>query len=282
MGSTAAPTALTSTTPNVVVTGLDTNTTYVFRVRANCGTDGYGSWDSTTFTTNSFGCLDEHNYISGTGTLQTSGVPVNSSWGNTMCQSIYLASELIAAGFSSSGGDITDLTFTWTNNSSYDKYFTIYLTNTTTSEFTSASSSDWVATGIAAKVYEGPHPLNTSGSVTYHLNVPFEWDGHSNLCITTTMNQPSGASHSSSSFYGLSTPTSPSVYRTMYKYQDSNPLDGSNPSSISPSSRSYNRPNVRGFPVIRRLRGMWNTVCRAPLAGQRPALFPPPAPLSPA
>ena len=244
VGSTAAPTALTSTTPNVVVTGLDTNTTYVFRVRANCGTDGYGSWDSTTFTTNSFGCLDEHNYISGTGTLQTSGVPVNSSWGNTMCQSIYLASELIAAGFSSSGGDITDLTFTWTNNSSYDKYFTIYLTNTTTSEFTSASSSDWVATGIAAKVYEGPHPLNTSGSVTYHLNVPFEWDGHSNLCITTTMNQPSGASHSSSSFYGLSTATSPSVYRTMYKYQDSNPLDGSNPSSISPSSRSYNRPNV--------------------------------------
>ena len=243
-GSTAAPTTLTSTTSNAMLTGLDSNTTYVVRVRANCDTDGYGLWDSTTFTTNSFGCLNEHNYISGTGTSQTSGVPVNSGWGNTLCQSIYLASELIAAGFSSTGGDITDLTFTWTNNSTYDKYFTIYLTNTTTSEFTSASSSYWVSTGTSAKVYEGAHPQNTSGSVTYHLTTPFHWDGHSNLCITTTMNQPSGASHTSSGFYGLSTATSPSAYRTMYKYQDSNPLDGSNPSSISPSSRSYNRPNV--------------------------------------
>lgn len=128
-GSTATPATLTSTTPNAILTGLDSNTTYVFRVRVNCGTDGYGAWDSTTFTTESFGCIYDpssmHSFTSGTGTTQTSGVPVNSSWGNTLCQGIYTAAELIAAGFPSTGADITDLTFTWTNNSSYAKYFTI-------------------------------------------------------------------------------------------------------------------------------------------------------------
>ena len=228
-----------------VITGLDPLTDYNVRVTTDC--DGFpGGVATANFTTKQFPCEVEDTTLSatgtiGTGTSETTGVPVNSSWGNTMCQSIYLASELTALGM---GNTITAITYTWTNNSSYAKEFSIYMTNTSASEFTGSSTSNWMPTGASALVYNGPHPTGTSGSVTYQLTTPFVWDGSSNICITTTMNQPAGASHTSSGFYGKSTETSPQAYRSMYKYQDSNPIDGSNPASVSPSSRSYYRPNI--------------------------------------
>ncbi len=228
-----------------VITGLNANTNYNLRVTTDC--EGFpGGVATANFVTRQFPCEVEDTALSttgtiGTGTSETSGVPVYSSWGNTMCQSIYLASELTDMGL---GNTITSITYTWTNNSSYAKEFSIYMTNTSATEFTSTSASNWQPTGAAALVYNGPHPTGTSGSVTYQLTTPFVWDGSSNICITTTMNQPAGASHSSSGFYGKSTQTSPQVYRTMYKYQDSSPLDGSNPAGVSPSSRSYYRPNI--------------------------------------
>ena len=228
-----------------VITGLDPLTDYNVRVTTDC--EGFpGGVATANFTTKQFPCEVEDTTLSatgtiGTGTSETTGVPVNSAWGNTMCQSIYLASELTALGM---GNTITAITYTWTNNSSYAKEFSIYMTNTSASEFTGASTSNWMPTGASALVYNGPHPTGTSGSVTYQLTTPFVWDGSSNICITTTMNQPAGASHSSSGFYGKSTETSPQAYRSMYKYQDSNPIDGSNPASVSPSSRSYYRPNI--------------------------------------
>jgi hypothetical protein len=201
---------------------------------------------TANFTTKQFSCeVEDTAQVAtgtiGTGTSETTGVPVTRNWGNTMCQSIYLASELTAMGM---GNTITSITYTWTNNSTYAKEFSIYMTNTSASEFSGTSTSNWQPTGAAALVYNGPHPTGTSGSVTYQLATPFVWDGSSNICITTTMNQPAGASHTSSGFYGKSTQTSPQVYRTMYKYQDSSPLDGSNPAGVSPSSRSYYRPNI--------------------------------------
>lgn len=228
-----------------VITGLSGNTNYNLRVTTDC--EGFpGGVATANFVTRQFPCEVEDTTQSTTGTIGTgtsdiSGVPVNNGWGNTMCQSIYLASELTDMGL---GNTITSITYTWTNNSTYAKVFSIYMTNTSATEFSSTSASSWQPTGAAALVYNGPHPTGTSGSVTYQLATPFVWDGSSNICITTTMNQPAGASHSSSGFYGKSTQTSPQVYRTMYKYQDSSPLDGSNPAVVSPSSRSYYRPNI--------------------------------------
>ncbi|MBP5527209.1 MAG: fibronectin type III domain-containing protein, partial [Bacteroidales bacterium] len=242
-------TSLPQTTATyAVITGLEPNTDYNVRVTTDC--EGYqGGVAMANFTTKNFNCVLADstslvNYVSGTGTSQTTGVPVNSSWGNTLCQSIYLASEIAASGTASGPMMIKQITYTWTNNSTYAKQFSIYMTNTTATEFTGTASSNWLPTGAATLVYTGPHPVGTSGSVTYDLATPFAWDGTSNICITTTMNQPAGASHSSSGFYGLSTTTSPNVYRSMYKYQDSNPLDGANPASVTPSSRSYYRPNI--------------------------------------
>ncbi len=248
------------------ITGLTAGTLYEVRVASVCD-DAQGNFISGQFITGTFDCAlaDSSTYASGTigtGATQTTGVPVYSGYGNTLCQSIYTAAELLALGFPSTGASITDISYTWTNNSSYAKHFSIYMNNTADSVFNGTTAADWIATGNNALVYSDEHPLNTSGTVTYHLTTPFMWDGHSNLCITTTMNQPSGASHSASSFYGLSSQAMPQAYRTMYKYQDSNPFNGANPASVTPSSRSYYRPNI----TLTSVDCIQESTCAAPTA----------------
>jgi len=246
-GSTDSPNTVTTTDYFYALTDLEPGTTYKVRVRTACYDGSNGEWDSVSFTTRPLECVQVDastlvNAVMGTGTAQTTGVPVNSSWGNTLCQSIYLASELIAAGLDSTGVNITDITYTWTNNASYAKEFTIYMTNSTQTTYPGTSSTNWVPTGVAAKVYSGSHPVNTSGAVTYHLTTPFFWDGTSNLVITTTMNQPTGVSQSSSGFYGYS--TSGTGTRTMYAYRDGSAYDGANPASVSGSNTSSYRPSI--------------------------------------
>ena len=227
-GSTAAPTTLTSTTQSVALTGLDSNTTYVFRVRANCGTDGYGNWDSTVFATSMLPCLlidstSTDTVIFSNGTSTYSGVLVYSSWGNTMYQTVYTASELNAAGIQAGG--ITGVDFGFSTNSSYAKEFTIFMGTTSRTSF--SSSSDYVDPGTLQQVY-GPaaHPLNTSGWQHYNFTEPFMWDGVSNIIVCTFMNQPSGSSHSSSSFSGYY--TAANMGASMYRYKDGEPYTLSN------------------------------------------------------
>ncbi len=220
-----------------VITDLTPATNYTVRVKTNC-VMGSSSYVTTRFTTGRY-CVG----TIGTGTDQTTGVPVTSNWGNTLCQSIYTAEELLSLGFPATGATIGDIAYTWTNNATYAKQFSIYMSNTDASDFAAADAANWVTTGNTL-VYTGDHPVNTNGTVSYHLTTPFQWDGHSNLCITTTMNQPDGEPQTSSGFTGHSTATSPSAYRSMYKHQDSNPLEVSNLSSISPTNRSTYRPSI--------------------------------------
>ena len=230
------------------LSGLDAGTRYHARVSALCSMGDTSTFQSVQFTTGQFGCMEVDTTTLvvdtiGTGSSTTTGVPVNSSWGNTICQSIYLASELIAGGFDSTGATITDISYTWQNNASYAKEFTIYMNNSSQSTYSSYDASNWVVTGAAAQVYHGDHPIGTNGTVTYHLDTPFQWDGVSNLVITTTMNQPTGVSQSVSSFYGYS--TSCGATRTVYRYRDSNPFDGSNVTNLTNSGNtSQYRPNI--------------------------------------
>ena len=152
-GSTAVPTTLTSTTQSVALTGLDSNTTYVFRVRANCGTDGYGNWDSTVFATSMLPCLmvdstSADTIVFSNGESTYSGVLVYSSWGNTMYQTVYTASELSAAGVQAGG--IIGVDFGFSTNSSYAKEFTIFMGTTSRTSF--SSSTDYVDPGTLQQV----------------------------------------------------------------------------------------------------------------------------------
>lgn len=238
------PVRFTTTEPRCLVTGLRPGVTYRALVRAVCVNDSISTWDSVSFTTHNLPCAivdptRTDTVVCGTGSSQVSGVPVYSSWGNSLCQSIYTASELIDLGVSA--GEISGLDYTFTTNSSYAKLFSIYITTTDRTLY--SSPSDMVTVRATDLVY-GPaaHPLNTTGTVHYDFTTPFSWDGSSNIVITTMMNQPNGASHSSSSFYGYS--TNLGVARTIYRYQDGTQYTPANSTGGSGSGTSTYRPTI--------------------------------------
>ena len=137
-------------------------------------------------------------------------------------------------------GMISGLDYTFTTNSSYAKVFSIYVTSANRTTY--SSSSDMVTVRTQDLVY-GPasHPLNTSGTIHYNFTQPFMWDGASSLIITTMMNQPNGASHSSSGFYGYS--TAGSYTRTIYRYQDGTQFTPANSTSGNGGTSTY-RPTI--------------------------------------
>lgn len=237
------PVRITTTEPRCLVTGLRPGVEYRVLVRAICANDSISAWDSVRFTTHDLPCAvvdptSNDTIVFSSGTTQASGVPVYSGYGNSLCQSIYTASELADMGITA--GEIIGLDYSFTINSSYAKVFSIYMT--TTNRATFSSTSEMVAVRASDLVY-GPadHPLNTSGSVHYTLTTPFQWDGASNIVITTMMNQPNGASHYTSSFYGYS--TSAGATRTIYRYQDNTQFTPANSNGGNSGTSSY-RPSI--------------------------------------
>ena len=198
-------------------TGLNPETFYQYSVTNLCsdgeGAPVYGDFHTGILRCGTMVAGTADTTIVGTGTSQTSGVPVNSSWGNTMCQSIYTAAELHTLGLDS--GSINGMDYSWTANSSYAKEFTIIIGTTSQSQYSGTAP---INPATHVMVYHGNHPLGTSGLVHYNFDATFHWNGTDNLVVTTFMNQPTGESHSISSFYGLSTDCG--TTRTAYGYQD--------------------------------------------------------------
>lgn len=230
------PSTETDTINRHIFAGLNPFTTYDVRVRGVCDDGTYTSWETTTFTT---GCLlGGDSGPSGTANNQTSGCPVYSSYGNTFCQSIYTVSQLRSMGLNA--GNITGCSLSWSTNNNYNKRLSIYIDTTWRSSYPGTSSSYWHRIDTAHRNYSGPHPTGTTGTVNYTFTRPFHWDGGSNIVLTVIMNQD-GTSQSSSSFYGISSPTAD--YTTMYTYRDQTAYDtNSVPSSVS--SRLACVPNI--------------------------------------
>ncbi len=202
--------ACTATTKEL--TGLDAYAYYDVYVKSNCTATDESDWSNVcNFRTV---CPDGGDATIGNGTSTISGVPINSSWGNTYCQQIFTAEELHAAGVSA--GNIQGITFTWNGNGSYQKELTIYMNSTDKDVF--ESTTDWI-TVTGAPVYNGVRPTSgTAGEQSYVFTTPFEWDGASNIVITTMLNQyPSSQSSSGFAAYG----TTGTANRTLYNYRDS-------------------------------------------------------------
>ncbi len=226
-----------------LITGLTPAYSYKAFIRTLCTNDSLSTWDSICFSTHNLPCAvvdpsQADTNVFSSGTNQISGVPVYSSWGNTLCQSLYTAAELNDMGISA--GMISGLDYSFTNNSSYAKVFSIYITSSDRTAFSSAANM--VPVRSQDLVY-GPtaHQLNTSGTVHYNFSTPFVWDGTSSLVVTTIMNQPNGSSHSSSNFHGYSTATS--AIRTIYRYQDNQQFSPANATSGNGSTSTY-RPSI--------------------------------------
>ena len=214
------------------LTNLERGTTYYIYVRGNCGNGDYSKWIGTSATTKDL--LDCETASFGSGTSTATGIPMQSNWGNSYSQQIFTAEELLAQGLQA--GQISKLSYTWNGNGTYEKELSFYMGTTSKSVF--SSTTDW-ETGL--QLVYGPVVRATtgnSGTIEYTFTTPFDWDGTSNIVLGTLVNQY-GSAQTGSGFTAYS--SSASATRSMYKYQDSNPLD---PSNLPSGSTSSYRANV--------------------------------------
>jgi hypothetical protein len=226
--------SFTDTTSNhfYMLSGLDQLTNYRARISTYCeGEQVIG--DSVDFVTRSY--AGGTSLPSGTQTLQSSGVPVMSSWGNTFCQSIFTPADLSAMGITP--GPIQGVIYTWASAGSYQKDIVLFMGHTTNSVFTSTTP----LTGSMTQVYSGTRNTTDLGPTEYIFTAPFVWDGVHSIYLSSFVNQPAGAPHASSGFnaYSSSTPG----YSSLYSYKDNTAYTMSNLTS-STFYYSSNRPNV--------------------------------------
>ena len=222
-------TGVTSTTH--FLSGLNPQTHYEVRVKANCGVSE-STWQTADFTT---GCLAGGEIEVGTGTTTNYYLPVNNFYRYTYSQQIFLASEL------NGPTDIQSISFQYAYSSPSTKKTSvnIYLGHTTQSTFT--GTSNYVPLDSLTLVYSGN--LNcTQGWNTFPFNNVFHYNGTSNLVVAVDDNS-NDYDGSAYTFYVHSA----SANRSLYYYSDSNNPSPSNPTAVTTTSSysSGNRSNVK-------------------------------------
>lgn len=226
------------------ITGLTLDTNYELRVAAVCDC-GWSDWQSTTFVTPP--CLQGGSADLGLGTTANSHLPVNTMWGSTLCQSIYLASELHDAGLIA--GNIVGMAYKWASASRMNKDFIIMLGHTDLDEMRYDSVFGfyvWTVDTLVPLsqqrvVYNGQHPMGAVGTVFYDIDTSFVWDGVRNIVVTTMMNTPIDERQSSAGFSGFA--TEGETFRTRYATRDAQPFDTLS-IRLSATNLAFARPDV--------------------------------------
>ncbi|MFK7948609.1 MAG: fibronectin type III domain-containing protein [Saprospiraceae bacterium] len=163
----------------------------------------------------------------GTGTSTQTNMPINSYYGYSYSEQIYLQSEIDGT------GNITAINFYFSSGSSTNSTdWTIYLGHTSKTSF--ASTTDWVTAAGMTQVFSGTVTFPSSGNwMTITLTTPFAYNNTDNLVIGVDENE---ASYGSNSYWRYTTSTG----RGLYYRSDSNNPDptGSLPTGTSSSSRA--------------------------------------------
>jgi hypothetical protein len=171
--------SMNASTTSVTLAGLDGNTTYDVRVKANCGATS-SAWTTGQFT------IDCQNSIQasidrtiGNGSTTNSYLPFYGTYNYTYSQQIYDAAELNIP-----AGPITEISFYCTTapTSTTTGNIRIWMANTTKSTF--ADNTDYIDPSTLTQVayVEGNRPF-TTGWNTFTLSQPFMYDGTSNLVV---------------------------------------------------------------------------------------------------
>ena len=171
--------SMNASTTSVTLAGLDGNTTYDVRVKANCGATS-SAWTTGQFT------IDCQNSIQasidrtiGDGSTTNSYLPFYGTYNYTYSQQIYDAAELNIP-----AGPITEISFYCTTapTSTTTGNIRIWMANTTKSTF--ADNTDYIDPSTLTQVayVEGNRPF-TTGWNTFTLSQPFMYDGTSNLVV---------------------------------------------------------------------------------------------------
>ena len=227
--------------PRLLLDGLESFTTYRAWVRARCGTASYGQWESVSFTTLALPCVSgdtagADTVALGLGSNHTTGVPVSYYYVNSLCQSIYTAAELHAAGLEA--GLITGVDYTFTANS-HPMIVSLYLSNTSDAMY--GAVGDMLPVFASQRMY-GPayYAAGSSGTIHFDFATPYVWDGIGNLVLTSIINNATGAMLSPM-FYGNSTQIG--VNRTVFGFLNDTAFTPDNMADGNLSLSQY-RPSV--------------------------------------
>ena len=122
----------------------------------------------------------------GDGTLTSGSKPFDNDRNYSLSQQIYTAEEIGMA------GTISSIAFRYNESFSLEGV-QVYLKHTEKTEF--INEDDIVPISASDKVFEGTYAASEAGWATITLDMPFEYDGNSNLlvcCLDPTDGSPGG------------------------------------------------------------------------------------------
>lgn len=162
----------------------------------------------------------------GTGTGTSAYVPMNANYNYSYSQSIYTASDLMAAGVMGEASISKIRLYYNTGNTASSGGWTVYLGNSTKTTFT--STSDWEVIGNLTNCFSGTVTFPATGNwMEITLTTPFVWDGSSSLIIGIDENQGGYAAYPSAAFNKSDLGSN----RSIYYYSDYTNPDPTGPPS---------------------------------------------------
>ena len=207
-----------SVTPEITISGLDSETIYYARVKAICGVDDESAWSSTV----SF--EPSAKVIIGSGTATDNYLPTYTLYNYTLSQQIYTAAEIGTSGY------ISSIDF-YNGGTERTRTLDVYLVTTDKSSFTGAA--DWITVSDADKVFSGSVTFTAGVWKTITFDSNFYYDGTSNLAIIVDDNTGSYES-------GLACRVFNATSQAIRVYSD-----GTNYNPANPSGYSGNVMNVK-------------------------------------
>lgn len=177
----------------------------------------------------------------GTGTGNSTNLPIYSCFGYNYSQQIYTAAEMTTA--VGANTYITAIKFyagtTATTQANYNNW-TVYMGNTAQNNF--ATTTSWVPLASMTQVFSGTIPTLVTGNwVTITLSTPFIWDGVSNLVIAVDENSADWSCTQGWGAYNAGT------NRGMLYYSDSTNPDPASPPTASSRYADIPRLQLTSF-----------------------------------
>ena len=184
-------------------------------------------------------CLDTVTVGTGTSTVYT--LPLNTFYNYSYSQQIFTAAEL-----GTINGAINCISFQYIYGTAQDKNIVVYMGNTTKSQFN--SGTDWVSPNQMFQVFHGTINFTNAGQdnwVNIPFDVPFEYDGTSNIVVAVLNNTGSYVTSSNPTFNVHSASS-----KSLYLQNDSSPYSVNNPGSGTVGSDRNNMRFLIGDPVV--------------------------------
>ena len=159
-------------------------------------------------------------------------LPLNTFYNYSFSEQIYTAAEL-----GTIDGAINCISFQYIYGTAQTKDIVVYMGNTTKSSF---SGGDWVPASQMFQVFNGTVNFTNAGAdnwVNIPFDIPFEYDGTSNIVVAVLNNTGSYVTSSNPTFNIHS-----ASGKSLYLYNDSNPYMIS---SLANGTVGSNRNNIR-------------------------------------